>query len=211
MLIRRVSVALPPGRPMPRFYSSQTNPVTIGIRREDPGRIWERRAPLTPDAVAELVSRDNVRVLVQECERRVFPLGEYIHVRTSILVIQNLSSSVDVSQAGAEVHSTLEPAHLILGIKETPLRSLVTSPVRSVDRNVLVTRTHMMFSHTAKGQEYNVPLLSRFLVGGDRYADLKLSGDKSLPQLAARLVDYELLTGTDGKRTVAFGWHAGGA
>ena len=29
----------------------------------------------------ELVSQDNVRVLVQECERRVFPLGEYIRVR----------------------------------------------------------------------------------------------------------------------------------
>jgi len=84
MPLRRVSVALPPGRLMPRFYSSQITPVTIGIRREDPGRIWERRAPLTPDAVAELVSRDNVRVLVQECERRVFPLGEYIRVRTSI-------------------------------------------------------------------------------------------------------------------------------
>jgi alpha-aminoadipic semialdehyde synthase len=68
----------------------------------------------------------------------------------------------------------------------------------------------MMFSHTAKGQEYNMPLLSRFLSGGGRYADPKLSGDESLPQLMARLVDYELLTGTDGKRTVAFGWHAGG-
>jgi alpha-aminoadipic semialdehyde synthase len=68
----------------------------------------------------------------------------------------------------------------------------------------------MMFSHTAKGQEYNIPLLSRFLIGGDVYADPKLSDDKPLPQLAARLIDHELLTGTDGKRTVAFGWHAGG-
>jgi len=69
----------------------------------------------------------------------------------------------------------------------------------------------MMFSHTAKGQEYNMPLLSRFLAGGDRFADPKLSGDDSLPLPVARLVDYELLTGPDGKRTVAFGWHAGGA
>src|SRR5260221_3543870 len=82
MRLHRVSVALPPGRLTTRFYASQTTPVTIGIRREDPGRIWERRAPLTPDAIAELVSRDNVRVLVQECERRVFPLEEYIRVRT---------------------------------------------------------------------------------------------------------------------------------
>jgi hypothetical protein len=81
MPLRRVSAALPPSRLTVRFYTSQTNPVTIGIRREDPQRVWERRAPLTPDAVAALVSRDNVRVLVQECERRVFPLEEYIRVR----------------------------------------------------------------------------------------------------------------------------------
>jgi alpha-aminoadipic semialdehyde synthase len=82
MPLRPVSVALPPGRLTLRLYSSQTTPVTIGIRREDQGRIWERRVPLTPDAVAGLVSRDNVRVLIQECERRVFPLEEYIRVRT---------------------------------------------------------------------------------------------------------------------------------
>jgi alpha-aminoadipic semialdehyde synthase len=127
-----------------------------------------------------------------------------------MFVAQTLSSSVDVTQAGAEVHPTLEPAHLVLGIKETPLHSLITSPIRSVNRDVLVPRTHMMFSHTAKGQEYNMPLLSRFLVGGDIYADSKLSNGTPLPQFVARLVDHELLTGTDGKRTVAFGWHAGG-
>jgi alpha-aminoadipic semialdehyde synthase len=72
MSLRRVPVSLPPGRFTHRFYASQTTPVTIGIRREDPGRKWERRVPLTPDAVAELVGQDKVRVLIQECERRVF-------------------------------------------------------------------------------------------------------------------------------------------
>jgi len=81
MSLRRVPVPLPPGRFTHRFYASQTTPVTIGIRREDPGRKWERRAPLTPDAVAELVCHDKVRVLIQECERRVFPVDEYIRVR----------------------------------------------------------------------------------------------------------------------------------
>jgi hypothetical protein len=108
------------------------------------------------------------------------------------------------------VHSTLEPAHLVLGIKETPLHSLLTSPVRSIYQDALVPRTHMMFSHTYKGQEYNMPLLSRFLAEGDYYADPNLTGEKPIPQLEARLIDYELLTGPDGKRTVAFGWHAGG-
>lgn len=51
-----------------------------------------------------------------------------------------------------------------------------------------------MFSHTAKGQAYNLPLLSCFL------------GDKELP----RLIDFELLTdAVIGKRTVGFGWYAG--
>ncbi|KAH8993244.1 Saccharopine dehydrogenase-domain-containing protein [Lactarius hatsudake] len=187
MSLRRVPVPLPPGRFTHRFYASQSTSITVGIRREDPGRKWERRAPLTPDAVAELVSHDRVRVLIQECERRVFPVDEYI-------------------RAGAEVHSTLAPAHLVVGIKETPLPSLITSPVPSISQGSLVPRTHMMFSHTIKGQEFNMPLLSRFLAGGGKYADPHVTDDGSL---GARLVDYELLTGPDGKRTVAFGWHAG--
>jgi alpha-aminoadipic semialdehyde synthase len=56
-----------------------------------------------------------------------------------------------------------------------------------------------MFSHTHKGQPYNTPLLSRFLSNGE-----------SQGHLLPRLVDYELLTGEDGKRTVGFGWFAGG-
>lgn len=56
-----------------------------------------------------------------------------------------------------------------------------------------------MFSHTAKGQTYNTALLSRFIAND-------LSGDPLLP----RLIDYEHLTDVDGKRTVGFGWFAGG-
>ncbi|KAG8691455.1 hypothetical protein FRC08_010176 [Ceratobasidium sp. 394] len=53
-----------------------------------------------------------------------------------------------------------------------------------------------MFSHTAKGQPYNTPLLARFVGNEDK----------------ASLVDYELLTdGETGKRVVAFGWYAGAA
>lgn len=111
MPLRRVSIALPPGRLTVRFYTSQTNPVTIGIRREDPLRIWERRAPLTPDAVAALVSRDNVRVIVQECERRVFPIEEYIrvraiYVRDSEFIIERLRHS---GRCGGALHARTRP------------------------------------------------------------------------------------------------------
>src|ERR1700733_6600987 len=54
--------------------------VTIGIRREDPGRIWERRCPLTPEAVEVLVKKEGVSVLVQDCDRRVFGVGEFVKV-----------------------------------------------------------------------------------------------------------------------------------
>ena len=60
-----------------------------------------------------------------------------------------------------------------------------------------------MFSHTVKGQLYNMELLSKFLASENRSAP-----ENGL--LLPRLIDYELLTGEDGKRTVGFGWFAGG-
>jgi alpha-aminoadipic semialdehyde synthase len=57
--------------------ASSRAPLTIGIRREDPGRIWERRCPLTPEAVHDLVHKEGVRVLVQDCDRRVFTVDEF--------------------------------------------------------------------------------------------------------------------------------------
>jgi hypothetical protein len=60
-----------------------------------------------------------------------------------------------------------------------------------------------MFSHTIKGQAYNMPLLSRFLEGSSSSSGQAI---ETLP----RLVDYELLCGPGGKRTVGFGWFAGG-
>ena len=55
--------------------------LTLGIRREDPLRIWERRCPLTPDAVHELVHEHGVDVLVQPCDRRVFTSNDFLKVR----------------------------------------------------------------------------------------------------------------------------------
>ncbi|KAG8910593.1 hypothetical protein FRC01_006246, partial [Tulasnella sp. 417] len=135
--------------------------------------------PVTPDAVHELV-REGVQVLIQPCERRVWSNDEFV-------------------KAGAEIHPTLEPANIVVGIKETPLSELdrLKSPVNGRER------THVMFSHTAKGQPYNMPLLSRFVAGEGQSAHTS--------NLLPRLVDYELLTGADGKRVVGFGWFAGAA
>ncbi|KAF9236788.1 Saccharopine dehydrogenase-domain-containing protein [Melanogaster broomeanus] len=180
-LLKPASVLTQSTRRALAIPTAPSSKLTIGIRREDSARIWERRCPLTPVAVESLVHEDNVDVLIQDCDRRVFPVDQYI-------------------KAGARIHSTLEPAHIVLGIKETPLNELVTSPLVppwATGSGSLVPRTHLMFSHTTKGQPYNMELLSRFL--------------RQDPQrhLSPRLIDYELLTGRDGKRTVAFGWFAG--
>lgn len=101
-------------------------------------------------------------------------------------------------QAGARPHPTLKPAHIVLGIKETPIPELnaLTDPIPLGNRDA-VARTHLMFSHTHKGQPYNMVLLDQFL-----------SRDNT--DMKPRLVDYELLTDDQGKRTVGFGWFAGG-
>lgn len=62
-----------------------SRPLTLGIRREDPGRLWERRSPLTPSAVATLIKDQGVDVVVQGCERRVFSNAEYEAVSDDLL------------------------------------------------------------------------------------------------------------------------------
>ena len=161
--------------------AASTSKLVVGIRKEDPSRTWERRAPLTPDAVHHLIKSTGVDVLIQDCERRAIRASDYV-------------------KAGARVHKTLEPAHIVLGIKETPINQVLTTPVISPRTSKPVPRTHLMFSHTIKGQSYNMQLLSKFLAAPSR------PDQHVLP----RLIDYELLTGDAGKRTVGFGWFAGG-
>jgi len=69
--------------------------LTVGLRREDPLRIWERRAPLTPDAVNILVEQEGVEVILEPCERRIFTNREYEMVRYPLL-LQALLLNMDV-------------------------------------------------------------------------------------------------------------------
>ncbi|PPR06507.1 hypothetical protein CVT24_002635 [Panaeolus cyanescens] len=166
----------------------QVNPalkeVRIGVRREDPRRIWERRVPLTPDAVYDLVSTGNVVVSVQSCSRRIFKDEEY-------------------QKAGANVVKSVNhnDFDIVLGIKE-PLVEEITPLKPSPTRLVPHSPTHFMFSHTIKGQAYNMPLLSKFVAP---------SHSKKPSTLYPDLIDFELITSSEGgKRTVGFGWFAGG-
>lgn len=66
----------------------------LGIRREDKNR-WERRAPLAPIHVKQLV-REGVRVVVQPSNVRIATDFEY-------------------QEAGAEISEDLTPCNVILG------------------------------------------------------------------------------------------------
>ncbi|NMC70500.1 MAG: hypothetical protein GYA57_10605 [Myxococcales bacterium] len=71
----------------------------LGIRREDKNR-WERRVPLTPEIVRELVGRGH-QVLVQPSPLRVYPDEQW-------------------TAAGARLAEDLAPAGVVLGVKEMP-------------------------------------------------------------------------------------------
>jgi len=82
-------------------------------------------------------------------------------------------------EAGARVDEDLSPAELIFAVKEIPIELIEAN------------KAYVFFSHTIKGQSYNMPLLQKIL-------DSK-----------ATLVDYERIVDDKDRRLVFFGVHAG--
>ena len=85
------------------FGNEKTERV-MAIRREDIN-VWERRAPIGPSHVAELVNK-GIRVLVQPSTRRAYTMDEY-------------------ERAGAVITEDLSPASLIIGVKAVPIDLLI--------------------------------------------------------------------------------------
>ncbi|UCE26043.1 MAG: hypothetical protein JSW52_06660 [Candidatus Coatesbacteria bacterium] len=73
----------------------------IGIRREDKN-VWERRVPLTPEHVRDLIEDFDVEVVVQPSEIRVYTAGEY-------------------ESAGATVREDLKDCDAVFAVKELPV------------------------------------------------------------------------------------------
>lgn len=73
----------------------------IGVRREDKNQ-WERRAPLIPTHVRELVQNHPLEIWIQPSSIRIFPDGDYI-------------------REGARVEEDLSSCSIILAVKEIPL------------------------------------------------------------------------------------------
>jgi alpha-aminoadipic semialdehyde synthase len=98
-------------------------------------------------------------------------------------VIQSSSSRAftdhEFISAGITVSNDLPNAKVILGIKEIP-ESLIEQG-----------KIYLLFSHTCKGQIYNMPMLRAFAEKG------------------CTLIDYEKITDSTGKRLLFFGKYAG--
>ncbi len=88
-------------------------------------------------------------------------------------------SDDEYREAGAIVTNDISSASLIIGVKEMPLDYFQPH------------KTYIFFSHTIKGQAYNMPLLQNMI-------DHQIN-----------LFDYEKVTNENGKRLIFFGYYAG--
>jgi len=75
--------------------------VRIGIRREDKNP-WERRVPLIPTHVRELIHQHSLEIWLQPSVIRIFPDKDYI-------------------KEGAKIAEDLSRCSIILAVKEIPL------------------------------------------------------------------------------------------
>ncbi len=132
----------------------------LGIKIETKNK-WERRVPLNPEAVKNLID-SGFEVIVQPSKIRIYKDEEYKNV-------------------GAKISNDLSECDFIVGVKEIPIDDLIPR------------KPHLFFSHTIKGQDYNMPLLQNVL-------------DQNIT-----LFDYEKIENNQNKRLVFFGKFAGNA
>lgn len=85
----------------------------------------------------------------------------------------------EFTDVGVTIKEDLSDAPIVFAVKEIPI------PLLQNDK------TYIFFSHTIKGQDYNMPLLQKLM------------------DLNATLIDYEAIANEDGKRLVFFGKYAG--
>ena len=111
---------------------------------------------------------DHVRHLVDQ--------GVRVRVQPSTV---RIFSDDDYRAAGALVDEDLSSCPVVFGVKEIPAALLQEG------------QAYVFFSHTIKGQAYNMPMLQRLL------------------DLGCHLLDYEKMVDSRGRRLVFFGRHAG--
>ena len=85
----------------------------------------------------------------------------------------------EFKKAGAELNEDLSASNVVFAVKEIPNTFFQKN------------KTYVFFSHTIKGQKYNMPML------------------KKMMELGCNLIDYEKIADEKGRRLVFFGRYAG--
>lgn len=117
-----------------------------------------------------------VPLIPEDVERLVAECGLRFHVQRSA---NRCFPDAEYERAGATLTEDLREADVVLAVKEIPVGLIEPG------------KTYVFFSHTIKGQPYNMTMLRRLL------------------ELGCSVVDYELITDDRDVRTIAFGRHAG--
>lgn len=133
---------------------------TIGIRHETKSD-WERRAPLTPDHVGELIVTEGVRVVVEPSPTRVFDDESY-------------------RRAGATISHDLSACSVILGVKEIPPEAFrpdttyafFSHTIKGQPQNMRMLRALLTQGASLVDYERIVDARGRRLVGFSRFAGL---------------------------------------
>ena len=95
-------------------------------------------------------------------------------------------------QVGAEVTEDLSRANVVLGIKEVGMEFLQAG------------QTYVMFTHVAKAQPYNMPLLDKLLELGTRVIDYEYNQDPNPPK--NRLIAFGRFAGMAASSTISVVW-----
>lgn len=114
--------------------------------------------------------------LIPEHVNQLVKKGIEVHVERSP---KRIFKDEEFAAAGAILVDKLTEPNLILGVKEMPMDFFEHQ------------KTYIFFSHTIKGQPYNMPLLKRMM-------------EKEI-----NLIDYEKVTNEKGQRLIFFGRFAG--
>jgi alpha-aminoadipic semialdehyde synthase len=124
-------------------------------------KLFEGRVAIVPQHIELLTQQHNIRFLLDPSDQRGFDADEYESVGVSTTPLKGSNANV------------------ILGIKEMPIGFFEKDKV------------YIFFSHTIKGQSYNMPML------------------KDIIDSKATLIDYEKIIDDNGRRLIFFGNWAG--
>ncbi|MHA1935295.1 MAG: hypothetical protein ACW97A_08430 [Candidatus Thorarchaeota archaeon] len=124
-------------------------------------KAFETRVAVVPEHASQLSKEHDVQFVLEPSDQRAFQPEEYKSIGVKAEPLKGSDTSI------------------ILGIKEMPINFFEPGKV------------YIFFSHTIKGQSYNMPMLKRIM------------------DVGATLIDYERVVDSSGRRLIFFGNWAG--